>query len=93
MNQTERVQQCHECGMTSAIVELTGRVGCSRCYYHLHEAVYGYIEKHHCTILEETGSIDLVERLHKAVNEENYELAAILRDRIKGHDSSAEGGK
>lgn len=91
LNQSKKVQQCHECGMTSSIVELTGRVGCSRCYYHLHEAVYGYIEKHLCAILEETGSMDIVERLHKAVNEENYELAAILRDQIKSYGKS-EGG-
>ncbi|MEP6685264.1 MAG: UvrB/UvrC motif-containing protein [Verrucomicrobiota bacterium] len=90
-------QKCPVCGFTQADFKKTGRLGCSACYVTFGEALGTLLKAMHKGT-EHVGKLPqrayreielsdrmraLNENLQKAVQEENYESAATLRDQIK----------
>lgn len=89
--------KCPRCGFTQADFKKAGRLGCADCYNTFSEGLEGLLKTMHKGVrhigkvpaaLQQTR--DLAERLKtlqkklaKAIEEENFEQAAILRDEIK----------
>ena len=91
------VQRCPSCGFTQADFKKTGRLGCPVCYDTFAEGLSGLLKAMHRRTMH-TGkvparlkrSIELGARrrqlqrdLDKAVADENYEDAALLRDKLR----------
>ena len=89
---------CPECGLSIAALARTGRVGCAHCYSHFARAIAPYIRRVHGTAAH-TGSIpgsagpemrkkrralELKAELQRAVDAQEYERCAALRDEIRG---------
>ena len=84
--------ECKACGMKLSDFRKHGRLGCGRCYDYLLDTVFPAIENMHEDIVhvgkvprKEQGSmaiIELEEELEDAVNSQNYEGAALIRDKI-----------
>ena len=90
-------QKCLVCGFTQADFKKTGRLGCSSCYRTFAEGLESLLKAMHKGT-EHVGKLPeraarqmqlndkmraLNDNLEKAVAEENYEIAASLRDQIK----------
>jgi protein arginine kinase activator len=91
------VQKCPVCGFTQADFKKTGRLGCSECYQTFAESLGNLLKAMHKGT-SHTGKMpervwrqhELSERmkslemdLQKAVQDEDYENAAQLRDQIR----------
>jgi protein arginine kinase activator len=89
--------RCPVCGFTQADFKKTGRLGCSACYVAFAEGLNSLLKAMHKGT-EHVGKLparaqrtlalndqmkSLSEDLKKAVEQENYETAASLRDQIK----------
>lgn len=89
--------KCPHCGFTQADFKKSGRLGCSECYQTFAEGLEGLLKSMHKGT-RHAGKVpegrrqrlDLSERLSalqqklaKAIEEENFEQAALLRDEIK----------
>ena len=89
--------KCPNCGFTQADFKKAGRLGCSECYVTFAEGLEGLLKTMHKGV-RHVGKIpqalkqgrdltdqlrQLQKRLDKAVNEEDFERAANLRDEIK----------
>lgn len=89
--------RCPKCGFTQADLKKTGRLGCAQCYTTFAEGLEGLLKSMHKGT-RHVGKVpaslqqsrDFTERLRvlqrklsKAVEEENFEQAAGLRDEIK----------
>ena len=88
---------CDACGFTNADFKKSGRLGCPDCYTTFAEALEGMVKQMHKgtehvgkapKALQQARSTtrqreSLQDRLARAVEDENYELAAKLRDEIK----------
>jgi len=88
---------CPTCGFTQADFKKTGRLGCAACYQAFAEGLDTLLKTMHkgtrhvgktphtfrwgSDVEERVRSLQ--KRLEKAVNEEDYEQAAVLRDEIK----------
>ena len=95
--------KCPQCGFTHADFKKSGRLGCPECYKTFAEGLEGLLKSmhkgtHHAGKVPETmrrtrESADriklLQKRLSKAIEEENFEQAAALRDEIKKIPASA----
>ncbi|MCX6886853.1 MAG: UvrB/UvrC motif-containing protein [Verrucomicrobiota bacterium] len=88
---------CKRCGFTQADFKKTGRLGCSDCYQTFSEALGGLLKTMHKGT-RHTGKVpeslrqnrDMADRLKllqkklaKAIETEDFEQAAVLRDEIK----------
>jgi protein arginine kinase activator len=95
---SEDATSCTFCGATARDFRATGRLGCPHCYdamerslrellRHLHgNSKHVGIQYHVPTahVLEKPDSVhDLRDRLRRAVETEQFELAAELRDRLR----------
>jgi protein arginine kinase activator len=89
--------KCPVCGFTQSDFKKTGRLGCSACYMAFAEGLNSLLKAMHKGT-EHVGKLPLraqrtlalsdrmktlTENLKKAVEQENYETAASLRDQIK----------
>lgn len=89
--------KCPNCGFTQADFKKAGRFGCSECYGAFSEALEGLLKTMHKGV-RHIGKVPAVhqqsrdhaariktlqKRLEKAVAEEDFEQAALLRDAIK----------
>ena len=89
--------KCRTCGFTQADFKKAGRLGCSHCYLTFSEGLEGLLKSMHKGT-KHVGKVpqayqqsrDLAEKLKalqkkldKAVAEENFEQAAVMRDEIK----------
>jgi protein arginine kinase activator len=89
--------KCARCGFTQADFKKAGRLGCPDCYKTFAEGLEGLLKSMHKGT-RHTGKVpeslrqsrdlsdrlsSLQKRLSKAIEEENFEQAAILRDEIK----------
>jgi protein arginine kinase activator len=89
--------KCPVCGFTQADFKKTGRLGCAECYTTFGEGLEGLLKSMHKGI-KHVGKVpmqlqhhkDCVEKLarlqkelEKAVADEDFEQAAVLRDEIK----------
>lgn len=89
---------CHFCGATARDFRQTGRVGCARCYGAFERSLRELLRRLHGgakhtgrryappapDVVEEAGHVgQLRERLQRAIEAEQFELAAELRDRLR----------
>jgi len=94
----EVVGRCPECGMTSSELRQTGRLGCSTCYLHFDEHLRSLLRRLHggskhvgkmvlpADPKREDMSVHLSSlrrSLKKAVEAEDFEHAAALRDQLR----------
>lgn len=91
-------KKCSVCGVSFADIAKSGKVGCSECYTTFYDELLPYLKRVHGSI-NHVGKIpnsaplmvtpktktvkDLRQELSRLVAEENYEQAAIVRDKIK----------
>lgn len=100
-------EQCEKCAMTFNEFLKTGKMGCDNCYVQFGTGITPLLKRMHRNI-SHTGKvpeklykdimtgkeIDLLEKeLQNAVKKEEYEKAAVLRDKIKAIRSSNNAGK
>lgn len=93
----EKTLQCSHCGMTVNEFKSTGRLGCANCYATFEAQILPIIKKVQGSA-EHTGKapagmdrkfnkrrqIELLkEKINDAIQKEDYEQAAVLRDQIK----------
>jgi protein arginine kinase activator len=91
--------KCSFCGTTMADFRSTGRWGCARCYGQFEEGIRELLRRVHgharhigkvyraprSETLERSAILgELREKLRRAIDAEQFEKAAELRDRIKG---------
>jgi protein arginine kinase activator len=93
--------RCPVCGFTQADFKKTGRLGCSSCYVAFADGLNSLLKAMHKgtshvgklpvraqkTLALSDRMKTLTEDLRKAVQEENYETAAALRDEIRQLES------
>lgn len=89
--------KCPRCGFSQADFKKSGRLGCPECYRTFAEGLSGLLKTMHKgtrhvgkvpeALRQSRDTIDrlkaLQKKLTKAVEDENYESAAALRDEIK----------
>lgn len=100
-----RTIQCEKCGSTFNDIIESGKIGCAECYSKFYEKLLPSLQRIHgktrhegkipnrIAVEEDTSKAQLLkleEELKAAVEAQNYETAALLRDRIK---EIKEGGK
>lgn len=97
--------ECPACGFRTEDYQKVGRLGCSECYGAFYEGIAGRLPtlhkglKHEGRVPEGLLEVEkrraelesLTEDLEKAIQEEDYEQAAILRDQIQNLE--AQSGK
>jgi protein arginine kinase activator len=93
--------KCSRCGMTFSGFTKVGRLGCSKCYETFEEQMHPMLRRIHGKtshvgkVPKRTGGeirikneINRLKReLQEAVNAEEYERAAVLRDKIKAMEN------
>ncbi len=92
-----RSWKCLRCGLTYTGFRKSGRLGCGQCYYTFKDGLTSLLKRVHGSS-EHVGKVPalagreagvshvlrgLRERLHQAIQKEEFEEAATLRDRIK----------
>jgi protein arginine kinase activator len=89
--------KCARCGFSQADFKKSGRLGCPECYRTFAEGLSGLLKSMHKgvrhvgkapeALRQSRDNIDrlktLQKKLAKAIEDENYETAAALRDEIK----------
>jgi protein arginine kinase activator len=97
MEQSSAELKCSHCGFTQADFKKAGRLGCSECYETFKDGLEGLLKTmhkgtHHVgkvpQVFQQSRDLsdklkNLQKKLDKAVAEENYEEAAMVRDEIK----------
>jgi protein arginine kinase activator len=93
------VTRCSFCGMTLKDFRATGRLGCAHCYSTFEPSLRELLRRVHGSaqhvgrkymppapeLLERVVTIgELRDRLRRAIANEEFELAASIRDKIKG---------
>lgn len=89
--------KCPHCGFTQADFKKAGRLGCSQCYVTFSEGLEGLLKSMHKGT-KHVGKVPqsfqqsrdlgeklkaLQKKLDKAVSDEDFEQAAVMRDEIK----------
>ncbi|MBQ6885667.1 MAG: UvrB/UvrC motif-containing protein [Clostridia bacterium] len=98
-NQNSKIARCACCGSTVAEIAKSGKCGCSECYNTFYDQLLPYLKKsqfgktrHDGKLIQKIKRIqqskeeeieELKYLLKKSVLEENYEKAAVIRDKIK----------
>ncbi len=89
--------KCPKCGFTQADFKKAGRLGCAECYQTFSEGLEGLLKTMHKgtrhagkvpRALRQSRNVSdqlksLQKKLEKAISEEDFEAAAVLRDEIK----------
>lgn len=97
--------KCPQCGFTQADFKKSGRLGCSECYKSFADGLEGLLKSMHKGTrhagkvpegLRQTRDLSdrvksLQQKLAKAIEDENFEQAASLRDEIKQMNSRLAG--
>ncbi len=87
----QQIKICPACGQTAQQLSDTGRVGCARCYTTFADLLLPYIRQIHGTV-EHTTTLpappqttrqQLQAQMQQAVEQQNFEEAARLRDLLK----------
>ncbi|MBE6787003.1 MAG: hypothetical protein E7537_01490 [Ruminococcaceae bacterium] len=96
--------QCSVCGSTFRDIAKTGKVGCAECYKTFYDELLPYLKRVHgsvthvgkvpnsapLAIVEEKTTVEqLRNELSRLVSEENYEQAAVIRDKIKEMEAAS----
>lgn len=91
------VKRCRRCGCSFEDIAREGKVGCADCYRTFYDTLLPSLQRihgrihHNGKVAAEQGEDNakprqlekLKDELREAVNEQNFELAATLRDQIK----------
>jgi len=94
--------KCKGCGMSIEEFNKTGRLGCSKCYEVFGDSIQAMLKqihgnvKHHGKIparisdsIKQARELeDLKTRLRQCIQTEDYEQAAIIRDKIKAREKT-----
>lgn len=106
ISQLHKVKKCTGCGMSRDDFQETGKLGCSECYKTFKEQISPLIKRIH-GVAKHQGKVPpkflrkvnatreiqrLKEELNKAVLNEEYEKAALLRDKIREFECKEKGG-
>jgi len=97
--------KCSNCGMTFEEFGRIGRLGCPQCYTAFHPELANLLRRIHGSAEHRGQIIDspdeepkqmredkrLREELRKAIEEENFEEAAVLRDRLRELTAKSKG--
>ena len=97
MEQSSAEIKCSHCGFTQADFKKAGRLGCSECYVTFKDGLEGLLKTMHKATrhvgkvpqsFQQTRDLSdklksLQKKLDKAVAEEDYEQAALVRDEMK----------
>jgi len=90
--------KCGFCGLTMKDFRATGRMGCARCYSTFEPSMRELLRRVHGSprhigqpyraprdeVLEKSSVLgELREKLRRAIDQEQFEVAAQLRDRIR----------
>ena len=90
--------KCPVCGASFSDIAQTGKVGCAECYKTFKNELLPYLKRVHGSIKHsgkipsraplmvkpETETVDSLKlELNRLVSEENYEQAAVIRDKIR----------
>ncbi len=89
--------KCSRCGFSQADFKKSGRLGCLECYHTFAEGLAGLLKTMHKGLRhigktpealrqtrEQTDRLKLLQKkLKKAIEDEDYEVAAAVRDEIK----------
>ena len=86
---------CPSCGFTQEDLSKTGRVGCGKCYEVFQDVLgealkdmqrssqhTGKVPQRHLSLVQENPH-EVEKALNQAIEDENYEAAAALRDQLK----------
>jgi protein arginine kinase activator len=98
--------RCSNCGMTFSQFSETGFLGCAQCYEHMDRQLTEMIKRIHGTtthtgkVPKRTGGIAakrreqalLKQQLQAAIQQEDYEEAARVRDKIKEMETQIQAG-
>lgn len=91
-------KKCSVCGASFSDIAKSGKVGCSECYNTFYDELLPYLKRVHGStkhvgkvpnsaplmVTPKTKTIkDLRQELSRLVAEENYEQAAVVRDKIR----------
>lgn len=86
-------KRCSGCGISFDEIVKSGRAGCPKCYSDFYAELNPTIRKIHGNAKHQTKPVvckkeepsveELKAQLQRAVEEQNYEQAAVLRDKIK----------
>lgn len=98
--------KCSVCGASFSDIAKSGKAGCSKCYETFYEQLLPYLKRVHGST-NHAGKVpnslplmaqpqtetveDLRNQLSRLVNEEKYEQAAIIRDKIKEMEEKDNG--
>ena len=99
--------QCPKCGLTHEDFKNTGRFGCADCYGAFREHLNGifkniqagqshegkFPKRHGIQLNRQKKSQQLKKALAKAIEDEEYESAAVLRDEIRALESVGSVGE
>ncbi len=102
--QISKTRVCHSCGLSEYELRKNGLIGCSECYNTFSDIIGGMLEKYQLStkykgkipggMSERTSLERQIEKLEtemrKAVENQEYEEAARLRDAIKGLKNSGD---
>ncbi|HZF53099.1 MAG TPA: UvrB/UvrC motif-containing protein, partial [Polyangiaceae bacterium] len=95
---------CHFCGATARDFRQSGRVGCARCYGAFERSLRELLRRLHGNsrhtgrrydppapeLLEKASQVGILrERLRRAIEAEQFELAAELRDRLRTQEAQS----
>jgi len=89
--------KCPACGFSQVELKKTGRLGCDECYTTFHDGLLTLLKAMHKGTahrgkipmramrehVQRTRLMDLKRTLEEAVEEENYEAAAAIRDELR----------
>lgn len=94
----KKVTHCSCCGSTFSDIAKSGKCGCAQCYTTFYEQLLPYLKRVHGStqhigkvpqVSAATNTVskedvaELRSLLNRLVSEENYEQAAVVRDKIK----------
>ncbi len=95
--QYTQIKQCGFCGSTAATINSTGKLGCANCYLVFYDELLqtlknlhpqtihsGKIPKSAPAIIKNNAVVQtLKQELKEAIEREDFEKAAVIRDKIK----------
>ena len=97
-----KTRVCPSCGSSFDEIVDSGKIGCAECYKTFKDELAGTVERIHGRVRhigrgvkkekqkKENREKELKKKLAQAVSEENFELAAKLRDEIKALENNNE---
>ncbi len=93
----QTARKCPVCGATFSEIAKNGKVGCAQCYKEFKTELLPYLKRVHGATkhigknpnsivdftFEKDTVLQLREELKRLVSEENYEQAAVIRDKLR----------